>query len=329
MAVVLVRKLAVSSLIVIKELVFIERNDFVIGDTYYIRIYNLNYLVNQNAQSLYLYQPIPEPEDNCLSAEILTVSDQSCAFTSYDNNLGGATETLTPTDACSAGPYLDLWYKFEVIDATVAIKTNAYQGGNLAIAAFTGTSCSALNPVQCVNASGNGEAEFLYLTGLTIGDTIFIRVYDANLANTPINFSICVYTPPTNDFVPTQQKLQSQMVQIAVVVLPATPKEPQAQVDALVALLMTTFGIGLRQLIHFILYNFQIQPSYHQLWKYLIQIATEVNLNVSKVTNLAHLNSLLDKVTISEYLALTIIMVLVAFKFVFQSHLLIYYVIML
>ncbi len=179
---------------------YIERNDFVIGDSYYIRIYNSDNSINEYPKSLFIYKLLPEVEDSCLSAEILTVNGNQCGSQSYNNSLGGATETTTPTDACSSGPYLDLWYKFVVTNSTAAIKTTVNSSGNIAIAAFTGTSCSTLTNLQCADINGDGDDELLYLSGLTIGDTIYVRVYDADVANTPINFDICVYTPPVNDF---------------------------------------------------------------------------------------------------------------------------------
>ncbi len=178
---------------------YMERNDFVIGDTYFIRLYTSdNSTVNKDTR-LIITEPELEPEDNCLSAELLYVNDYFCSY-SYNNSLGGATETTIPTDSCSVGPYLDLWYKFEVTNVAAIIKASVNSNGNIAFAAFTGSTCGNLTHLQCANDTGDGQNESLYLSGLTLGDTIYIRVYDADIANTPINFNICVYTPPMNDF---------------------------------------------------------------------------------------------------------------------------------
>ncbi len=177
----------------------IERNDFVIGDTYYIRLYTSDNSIVNNDVRLILGEPESETEDNCLSAELLYVNEGYCSG-SYNNSLGGATETTTPTDSCSVGPYLDLWYKFEVTNVAAIIKASVNSNGNIAIAAFTGSSCGNLTHLQCASDTGDGQNESLYLSGLTLGDTIYIRVYDADIANTAINFNICVYAPPVNDF---------------------------------------------------------------------------------------------------------------------------------
>ncbi|MBK8888139.1 MAG: hypothetical protein IPN46_17030 [Saprospiraceae bacterium] len=169
----------------------------------------------------------------------------------------------------------------------------------------------------------------MYLTGLTIGDTIFIRVYDADLANTPINFSICVYTPPTNDFC-------ANATEITI----TNGANCSGSITGNTQGAIGTGGCSGGTADDDVWYWFTATDTLHSIQLSNTTITSPVmeifnsNCNGSQfecvqVTNLAHLNSLLDKFTISEYLALTIIMVLVAFKFVFQSHLLIYYVIML
>ena len=175
-----------------------DLNNLIISQTYYIRIYGSE-SPNASYGTICVATPLPESEDDCLTAEILEVNGLYCSSSSYDNSLVGATETNVPVDTCIVGPYLDLWYKFEVINVTAIVKATINSSGNLAIAVFTGSSCSNLTHIQCVNNTGNGENEHLYLTDLTLGDTIYIRVYDADISNTPINFNICVYTPPSND----------------------------------------------------------------------------------------------------------------------------------
>jgi hypothetical protein len=177
----------------------IEFNSLIIGNDYYIRLYGSE-TSQASVGELCVNTPANETEDDCQTAEILTVGGQNSCFASYNNSLGGATESSAPLDACSPGPYLDLWYKFAAINSAAVIKTTVNSSGNIAIAAFTGSSCNSLTLISCVNDTGNGEDELLYLSGLTIGDTIYVRVYDVDVNNTPINFDICVYTPPANDF---------------------------------------------------------------------------------------------------------------------------------
>ncbi|MFZ1704242.1 MAG: hypothetical protein WAT79_07840 [Saprospiraceae bacterium] len=177
----------------------LDINSLVSGDEYYIRLYGSG-SSEPSSGTLCIQSPPLEVEDDCITAEMLTINENVCNEASYDNSLGGATETTVPLDTCTTGPYLDLWYAFEVTNSTAAVKLTVYSAGDIAVAAFTGTSCNSLSHLQCVNDYGIGENELLYLTGLTIGDTVYVRVYDGNLNNTPINFDICVFTPPVNDF---------------------------------------------------------------------------------------------------------------------------------
>jgi hypothetical protein len=177
----------------------LELNTLISGDEYFIRLYGSG-SSEPSSGSLCIQSPPMEVEDDCVSSEMLIVNGNVCNNASYDNSLGGATETTVPLDTCSVGPYLDLWYAFEVINATAAVKITVHSSGDIAAAAFSGNSCSSLTHIQCVNNNGIGEDELLYLTGLTIGDTVYVRVYDGEANNTPINFDICVFTPPTNDF---------------------------------------------------------------------------------------------------------------------------------
>jgi len=177
----------------------IELNTLVVGNEYFIRLYGSE-TSEPNFGTLCLRTPFNESEDDCVSAETLFVNGNTCSYSSYGNSLGGATETTTPIDTCSTGPYLDLWYKFEAINNTAIVKTTINSAGNIAISAFSGNSCDTLVQIQCVDDTGDGENELLYLNNLSIGDTIYIRVYDVEVNNTPINFDICVYTPPVNDF---------------------------------------------------------------------------------------------------------------------------------
>jgi hypothetical protein len=61
---------------------------------------------------------------------------------------------------------------------------------------FSG-SCGGLVSLGCVNATSGTSAETTTISGLTIGNTYYVRVYSASNYTGAGTFSVCVTTPPT------------------------------------------------------------------------------------------------------------------------------------
>ena len=176
----------------------ISRSDFIIGETYYLRLFGSDTLTPSNGY-LCIESPPIETEDDCTTAELLTVNGGVCNSVSYSNNIAGSTSTSSPVTTCNTGPYFDLWYKFVATEARHFVNVEVTEGGDLAIDGFTGE-CNTLSFINCVNNTNAGEDEKLLLENLIIGDTVFVRVFDANNNGEPTNFNICILTPPSNDF---------------------------------------------------------------------------------------------------------------------------------
>ncbi len=68
---------------------------------------------------------------------------------------------------------------------------------NVVIQAFS-TSCGGTS-IGCANVLGAGGTETLTLSGLTVGLTYWVRVYDFTGSSVCNTFTICVSTPPIND----------------------------------------------------------------------------------------------------------------------------------
>jgi hypothetical protein len=138
--------------------------------------------------------------DDCVNATTLT-SGTTCVTTTsniqYANN--GA-----PTGACggaTATTTYDVWFKY-VATATNETVTLSSLGTNLAAATtyiemFSGT-CGSLVSLGCQNASTRQT-----ISGLTIGNTYYVRVYvtiaPTNVITANWNFNICIQQPPAND----------------------------------------------------------------------------------------------------------------------------------
>lgn len=134
--------------------------------------------------------------DDCAGAVTLT-SNLTCSATN-GNTSSGFTDSGV---GCATGNEDDDgWYKFVAVSTSQTVFVNGAADFDAVLAAYT--SCTATTSPTgggCVDASADNGNETLNLTGLTIGNTYFIKVHDRNAGGG--NFTICVTgTPPlTND----------------------------------------------------------------------------------------------------------------------------------
>ncbi len=170
--------------------------NLIIGDTYYIRV-NSYFSLQENSNFNVCVSTIPPPpiNDECSGATALTVSnDFSCT-----NTIIGTTDMATPStpnpDDCQGSENDDVWYSFVATHSShqIIIDSNSYRVFSL----WTG-SCDSISFV--INSCSMNI--YNVITGLTVGQTYFIRVYSYYNYNVPDSFSICVGIvppPPVND----------------------------------------------------------------------------------------------------------------------------------
>ncbi len=132
--------------------------------------------------------------DVCSGAIALTVGT-SCTMATYTNE--NATDSgESPAPGCGSYNGADVWFSFVVpalghviIDSDVGDITDG------AMAAYSGT-CGALSLIECDDDdSANGAMPMLELTGLTPGETVYIRFWEFG-GNVFGTFDICVYEGP-------------------------------------------------------------------------------------------------------------------------------------
>jgi|GEM_PF-4548100 len=127
--------------------------------------------------------------DDCLSAMPLTVN-ASCVGT--PGTTQGATESIA-AGACGGKSDDDVWYSFvaTAAGATIAV-TNASVGFNPVLELRTGV-CKG-SSITCMDANNTNGNEIISASGLTIGQTYFIRVYGfaETSFTTSGTFNICV-----------------------------------------------------------------------------------------------------------------------------------------
>ena len=104
--------------------------------------------------------------------------------------------------SCSAtGVNDDVWYKFVATANTHLVTVHRTTAQNVAVQILSG-SCGALTDWQCY--TGSYAAANNLLSGLTVGNTYYVRVYSTSAtAGVATEFNICVSTPvvgvPAND----------------------------------------------------------------------------------------------------------------------------------
>ena len=139
--------------------------------------------------------------DDCSAAKSLSVNSSCTPFTGTSV---GATTSAQPNPSClgfgTAG--LDVWYRVTV-PASGILNINTYDTGGLTdtvVTLFTGTCAGTLTEIACDDDSGAGFFSSITQSGLTVGQTIFIRVSDYGANNTG-TFGLCVTSPTC--FAPT------------------------------------------------------------------------------------------------------------------------------
>jgi len=129
----------------------------------------------------------PAPtNDNC-SGAISLFSGLVC--NKVTGTLANATVS-TPASTCSTNE--DVWYSFVASSTTESISVSSGSDMDAVIQLYSGT-CGSLTSLQCQNSTGVGAIETLTYTGLTVGTTYYVRVFNYSATNpTDPIFDICV-----------------------------------------------------------------------------------------------------------------------------------------
>ena len=177
-----------------------------VGNTYYIRAYtsSKDYNYNDYRHNFDISVgtlPPPPANDNCDAAVTLTLNpDMNCASFASGNTFGA---TASPQAVCAGTADDDIWYKFTATQTSHYIKfSNIVSTGSASLpylyAQVLKGNCTTFSSIFC------GGANEIALTGLTVGDTYFLRVYTYGGAGHSQSFDVCAgnfpaITPPAND----------------------------------------------------------------------------------------------------------------------------------
>lgn len=134
--------------------------------------------------------PTPPENDECETAIGLTVNAATTCTSETAGTIEGATQSAD-ADACGGDPDDDVWFSFVATSTEHDIEINNVTGGeDLRHDVFAGTCVSVGVALVC---SDPNEST---VSGLTIGNTYYIRVYSEDSDASTSDFNMCVLTPP-------------------------------------------------------------------------------------------------------------------------------------
>jgi hypothetical protein len=167
-----------------------------VGQTYYVRVTTNN--GSTPTFDICVTDPaanVAPANDNCAGVITLTPVT-SCGSTA--GTLAGATSSSpTVSSTCSGITGADVWYRFTATSAFPTITLSSV-GASICtpfIQLFSG-SCGSFTEVYCVN----GTSLLPPGTGLTVGNTYYVRIYTASTitSGTGWGFNICIQNPGTS-----------------------------------------------------------------------------------------------------------------------------------
>lgn len=140
--------------------------------------------------------PVQAVNDYCGNAVPLTVYGSTCG-SAVSGTVAGATQSAAPTtcDGYASANAYDVWYSFVATASSHTITVVSSSGLDAAV--DLRTACPG-STIDCQDiGGGEGTTEVLQATGLTAGNTYYVRVYDysgSGAAPTTSTFTICITT---------------------------------------------------------------------------------------------------------------------------------------
>ncbi|ASK32461.1 hypothetical protein CEY12_21290 [Chryseobacterium sp. T16E-39] len=171
--------------------------------TYYARVVSVSAAGESSGCSETAFKTAPPLplNDQCLGAVALTVNpDLNCGTVTSGYTLG-ATGSGLAAAPCHGDPDDDVWFKFVATKTTQKISLlnvtsiGTVDDDDIYFQVFSG-SCGILSSILCSDATSS------LVSGLTVGQTYYIRVYSYYGAGSNQSFDICVGSippPPVND----------------------------------------------------------------------------------------------------------------------------------
>jgi gliding motility-associated-like protein len=171
----------------------IFKNNYIIGQTYKIRVYSASSQPQDTKFDLCITSPPPAPvNDDCATAVVVPVNASGECVRFVSGTVESATASAE-ANTCGGSDDDDVWFQFTATSSKHLISLNNIQGSatNLYHVLYEGSGCGTLKQLYC------SDAENSLAQNLTVGTTYKVRVYTftANPDQTS-TFDICIGTPP-------------------------------------------------------------------------------------------------------------------------------------
>lgn len=175
----------------------ILRTGLTAGQTYYIRLWGLSGATGTFNICVWATPP-PANDDPC-GATALTVGTSCNAVGS--TNVGSLSTAGVPAPTCASYSGGDVWFTFVAPASGMAnISTSSNGLTNSGMELYSATACNGtFTSIECDDDDGPGSMSAINRTGLTPGQTYYVRMWGSGGARG--TFNICVYdpAPPSND----------------------------------------------------------------------------------------------------------------------------------
>ncbi|MGF1555599.1 GEVED domain-containing protein [Paucihalobacter sp.] len=160
---------------------------------YYIKVVNVGNNNNMTLNSLCI-SSTPSNND-CNNATSLTVNpDTNCAVSTSETTTG-ATQSI-PGIICNGFTGAaddDVWFSFEATETNHDITVTPGTLNDAVIELRSGA-CNGTN-IACADDTDGADIEVINASGLTVGDTYYVRVYSWGANGNQGTFDICVTSP--------------------------------------------------------------------------------------------------------------------------------------
>ncbi|WNM19081.1 fibronectin type III domain-containing protein [Flavobacterium capsici] len=163
-----------------------------LGTTYYV--YVAHYLSGSSTTGTFTISrtcTTPIANDECTGVTTITANSGEACTTSVSSTTVGATQSQS---GCAGTADDDVWFKFVAI-STSHIMTVIPGTLNDAVLQFFSGNCGSLTSFGCLDSTSGSSAEIASLTGLTIGNTYYMRVYSYSNGSGQGTFTACLTTP--------------------------------------------------------------------------------------------------------------------------------------
>ena len=165
------------------------------GTTYTLQVWHDDFNAGPFNIVLEKEPTLPPANDDCDNAIALTVNpDDVCGATTHGTTVN-ATASSQPDDVVG-DPNNDVWFSFVATNDSHIVKlqnVTAIIGNSvdMGMGLYDGTNgCANLTFVQ------DSDPNTMIVSGLTVGNTYYLRVYGYDSSNDGQEFDVCVSTPP-------------------------------------------------------------------------------------------------------------------------------------